>query len=188
MQVNSEIPMAFHCIIHHEALRCRISSLKDVMKLLFQHETTFHSTVWNIANCRIFWKKKIETEYGSVVYYSAVRWLSRGSVLKSCLYLRLEVGIFMWEKDRTVLQLSCVKWIADLNFLVHETNLQELNVKLKRKGKLLLDVFWCQSFRNKITLLHIHVKEQIFYHLPFSKLLCNLSLDHFNSQCWKYIR
>jgi hypothetical protein len=34
MQVGSETPMAFHCIIHQEALCCQIMSLKDVMDIV----------------------------------------------------------------------------------------------------------------------------------------------------------
>jgi hypothetical protein len=34
MQVGSETPMVFHCIIHQEALCCQILSLKDVMDIV----------------------------------------------------------------------------------------------------------------------------------------------------------
>jgi hypothetical protein len=34
MQVGSETPMVFHCIIHQEVLCCQILSLKDVMDIV----------------------------------------------------------------------------------------------------------------------------------------------------------
>jgi hypothetical protein len=34
MQVGSETPMVFHCIIHQEALCCQILSLKNVMDIV----------------------------------------------------------------------------------------------------------------------------------------------------------
>jgi hypothetical protein len=40
------------------------------------------------------------------VYYSAVRWLSRGAIPKRFFYLRSEIDIFVTEKGTTVPQLS----------------------------------------------------------------------------------
>jgi hypothetical protein len=45
--------------------------------------------------------EEIETENGGDVYYSAVRWLSRGAVLKRFFHLRSEIDIFMTEKGVT---------------------------------------------------------------------------------------
>jgi hypothetical protein len=48
----------------------------------------------------------------------------------------------MTERDKTVPQLSDDKWILELAFLVYiATYLNELNVKLQEKGKLLRDTF-----------------------------------------------
>jgi hypothetical protein len=45
--------------------------------------------------------EEIETQYGDV-YYLAVRWLSRGAVLKRFFHLRSEIDISMTEKDKTI--------------------------------------------------------------------------------------
>jgi hypothetical protein len=42
MQVGSETPIVFHCIIHQEALCCQILSLKDVMDIVI---STFDTVV-----------------------------------------------------------------------------------------------------------------------------------------------
>jgi hypothetical protein len=45
MQVGSENPMVFHCIIHQEALCCQILSLKDVMDFVILTLITFDATI-----------------------------------------------------------------------------------------------------------------------------------------------
>jgi hypothetical protein len=82
--------------------------------------------------------EQTETQYGDVVYYLAVKWLSRGAVLKRFFHLQSEIDIFMTEKGKTVPLLSDDKWILELAFLVDITTyLNELNVKLQGEGKLL---------------------------------------------------
>jgi hypothetical protein len=80
--------------------------------------------------------EETETKYGNVVYYLAVRSLSRGAVMKIFFfYLRSEIDTFMTEKGKTVPQLSDDKCILELAFPVDITTcLNELNVKLQGKG------------------------------------------------------
>jgi hypothetical protein len=74
--------------------------------------------------------EETEKQYGDV-YYSAVRWLSRGAVLKRFFHSRPEMDIFMTEKGKTAPQLSDDEKILELAFLVDITTyLNELNVKL----------------------------------------------------------
>jgi hypothetical protein len=85
MQVDSETPMVFHCIIHQEALWCQILSLKDVMDIVI---STLNYNQHNGLTHRQFqhFLKEIETQCDDV-YYSAVRWLSRGAVLKRFFFI-----------------------------------------------------------------------------------------------------
>jgi hypothetical protein len=121
--------------------------------------------------------EEIETQYGIVVCYSALRWLSRGAVLKRFSHLRSEIDIFMTEKGKTVPQLSDYKWILELAFLVDITTyLNEINVKLHGKGKLLSDMFSdVEAFEIKLKLLHKHINEQTLDHIPF----CKIALESF---------
>jgi hypothetical protein len=167
MQVGSETPMVFHCIIHQEALRCQILSLKDVMDIVIS--TVIYIQRNSLTHCQFqHFFEEIETQYGDV-YYSAVRWLSRGAVLKRFFHLRSEIDIFMTEKGENVPQLSDEKWILELAFLLDITTyLNELNVKLQGNGKFLSDLISdVKVFEMKFKWLHEHINEQNLDHFRF---------------------
>jgi hypothetical protein len=167
MHVGSESPMVFHCNIHQEVLRCQIFSLKDVMDIVI---STVNYIQRNGLTHRQFqhFLEEIETQYGDV-YYSAVRWLSRGAVLKRFFHLLSEIDIFMTEKGENVPQLSDDKWTLELAFLVDITTyLFELNVKLQGTGKLPSDMFSdVKVFEMKLKWLHKHINEQNLDHFLF---------------------
>jgi hypothetical protein len=74
----------------------------------------------------------------------------------------------MTEKGKTVPQLPHDKWILELAFLVDINYLNEFNVKLKRKGKSLSDMFSdVKALEMKLKLLHKHINEQNLDHLSF---------------------
>jgi hypothetical protein len=68
----------------------------------------------------------------------------------------------MTEKGKTVPLLSDDKWILQFAFLVDITTyLNELNLKIQGKGKLLSDMFSdVEAFEMKLKLLHKHINEQ----------------------------
>jgi len=85
--------MNFHCIIHQEALCCKdlacqevmsvISSINCIRKNGFCHRQFQH------------FLDEIELEFGNVIYFTEVRWLSRGAAPKRFFDLRLEIKMFM---------------------------------------------------------------------------------------------
>lgn len=79
----------------------------------------------------------MESECRDVLYFTEVRWLSRGNVLKRFFDLRAEVKDFMENNGVAVPVLSDPKWLMDLDFLVditHELNV--LNKKVQGEGQL----------------------------------------------------
>ncbi|CAH0562861.1 unnamed protein product [Brassicogethes aeneus] len=72
-----------------------------------------------------------EEEYGELQLYCAVRWLSRGSMLKR--FLREQMLQFLEQKGALPLEVDLLKntsWLSDLAFLVDFTNyLNILNLK-----------------------------------------------------------
>jgi hypothetical protein len=60
---------------------------------------------------------EIDAEYGDVLHDTEIRWLSRGTMLKRVLALRLEKEMFMNEKGKVVGKLSDEKWLWGLALL-----------------------------------------------------------------------
>ncbi|KAL4126536.1 hypothetical protein QTP88_010757 [Uroleucon formosanum] len=61
---------------------------------------------------------EINAEYGDVLYYTAVRWLSRGRVLERFFVLRQEIYNFLKEKGKDASMLENQTWISELAFCV----------------------------------------------------------------------
>jgi hypothetical protein len=60
--------------------------------------------------------EEINSEYGDLIFYSHVRWLSRGKVLMRFFKLREEIDLFLITKDKQVIELSDPKFYFDLAF------------------------------------------------------------------------
>lgn len=170
LQNDYEIPMNFHCIIHQEALCCKVLACQEVMSVVI---SSIHFIRKNGLGHRQFqhFLDEIESEYGDVIYFSEVRWLSRGAALKRFFDLRLEIEMFMNEKNKIVSELSDESWILELAFLTDITTfLNELNIKLQGKGKLLSDMYTdIKSFQVKLKLLYNNFDQQILYHFSCCK-------------------
>ncbi|XP_060845827.1 general transcription factor II-I repeat domain-containing protein 2-like [Rhopalosiphum padi] len=137
LQNDYEIPMNFHCIIHQEALCCKVFACQEVMSVV-------------ISSINFIRKNE-------------VRWLSRGAALKRFFDLRLEIEMFMNEKNKIVSELSDESWILELAFLTDITTfLNELNIKLQGKGKLLSDMYTdIKSFQNSFQVDINNVKNNL---------------------------
>ena len=62
--------------------------------------------------------KSIDADYGGIIYFSEVRWLSCGQMLKRFYDLRHVIKLFMVSRDKFVLELDNENWLIDLTFLV----------------------------------------------------------------------
>ncbi|CAI9715398.1 Hypothetical predicted protein [Octopus vulgaris] len=90
--------------------------------------------------------EELDLDYFDVVYFSAVRWLSRAAILKRFWNLRKEIGLFMVNKQQDVAYSNDADWLNDIAFLTEITQqLSDLNVKLqgnvKREFKLFSQPF-----------------------------------------------
>jgi hypothetical protein len=175
MQAGFETPMVFHCILHQEALGCQIFSLKAVMDTVISTVNYIQRNC--LTHCQFqHFLEEIETQYGDVVYYLAVRWMSMRCSPEEMFHLRSEIDIFMTENGKTVPQLRDDKWILELAFLVDITYLNELNVKLQGKDKLLSDKFSDEkTFEIKLKLLHKQINKHNLDLFPF----CKVALEFF---------
>ncbi|CAI6373947.1 unnamed protein product [Macrosiphum euphorbiae] len=89
-------PLFFHCIIHQHALCAKIMSWDSIMKEVVSIINFIRSNGLNHRQFQSF-LIEINAEYGDVLYYTAVRWLSRGRVLERFFMLRQEIYNFLKE-------------------------------------------------------------------------------------------
>jgi len=85
---------------------------------------------------------ELDSGYSDVVYFSAVRWLSRAATLKRFWNLRQEIKFFIESKHRNVAFLSNENWLNDLAFFTDIIqHLSDLNLKLQGKSQLVNKMF-----------------------------------------------
>ncbi|CAK1597490.1 unnamed protein product [Parnassius mnemosyne] len=139
--INAEDLMKFHCIIHQEALCSKKIEFQNVIKVVVSTVNFIKSRGLNHRQFKQF-LDDIESEYGDLLYYTEVRWLSRGLTLERFLNLLEKIGIFLAKKQRDVPELKNTDWLCDLAFLVDITNhLNVLNTRLQGKNQLISQLY-----------------------------------------------
>ena len=85
------------CLIHQEALCAKVASLKTIMDIVLK---TVNFILSRGLNRRQFRQLLLETEsqYGDLLYFCNVCWLSRGDMLQRVYRLREEIVTFLEQK------------------------------------------------------------------------------------------
>lgn len=112
---------------------------------------------------------ELSSEYGDIVYFTNVRWLSRGKCLKGFFNLREEIDMFMNEKQESVPELSDDDWLLDLCFLVDITEkLNQLNKDLQGQDNLIIDAcnFINSNNNKKLLLFECQLRNNNAQHFP----------------------
>ena len=130
--------------------------------------TTVNWVRANALNHQKFKKFLADTaaEYGDLVVFTAVRWLSHATCLKR-FYDLPEIKTFA-EGIKDIPQLGDEVWVADLAFFVNITaHLSSLNRTLQGNSKLCDDLY-CTStaFVNKLCLRKTQLADGIATHFP----------------------
>jgi hypothetical protein len=156
-----------HCIIHQEALCARVVSMPHVMNIVVKTVNYIRAHALNHRQFKTF-LDDLNAEHGDVLYYTEVRWLSRGTVLKRFFDLRTEIAMFLVHKDNGVSELEDPNWLADLAFLVDITSeLNALNVKLQGRDQLVTEMYdHVRSFERKLLLWEKQLQDKNFVHFP----------------------
>jgi hypothetical protein len=81
LENDFEIPMNFHYIIHQETLSCKVLACQKVMSVVISSINFIRKNSLGHRQFQHF-LAEIELEYGDVIYFTEVRWLSRGAALK----------------------------------------------------------------------------------------------------------
>ena len=108
-----EETIAVHCIIYQQALCSKCLKFDNVMSVVVKCINQIRSRGLKHRRFRAF-LKEMESEYGDVLYFTEVRWLSRGNVLRRIFELGEEVKAFMEKDGVAVPVLSDPKWLVDL--------------------------------------------------------------------------
>uniref|UniRef100_A0A671TSU0 Uncharacterized protein n=1 Tax=Sparus aurata TaxID=8175 RepID=A0A671TSU0_SPAAU len=165
-------PLQIHCLIHQQALCCKVLKWESVMKVVVSCINFIRANGLKHRKFQAF-LTELESAHGDVLYHTEVRWLSRGRVLKRFYELLPEINAFLLTKGKTVPELIDTEWKWDLAFLTDVTEiLNGLNVQLQGKGKLICDMYsHVKSFEVKLALLVGQVQKQDFTHLPATRSL-----------------
>jgi len=152
---NSESDLIhYHCIVHQEALVERVLNLNDVMKIVVKSVNFIRKTGLHHRQFKKF-LEECGAEHGDVVYFAAVRWLSKGATLKRFFSLRKEISEFVTLKNQDVPELKSYEWLCDLVFLTDVmSHPNELKLKLQGTGKFVTSLYdHVKAFQRKLDLL-----------------------------------
>ena len=130
-----------HCIIHQENLCAKVLNMEHVMKEVVSTVNFIRARGLNHRQFQSL-LLELDSDHADVIYFSAVRWLSRGSTLKRFWQLLPEITVFMEGKGKDTERLQDVRWIDDLAFFVDITqHLSQLNIKLQGRAQLACDMY-----------------------------------------------
>ena len=100
--VVGEIRIKFvklHCIMHQQVLCAKSASLNDVMSLVIKDVNFILSRCLNHKPFREM-LKEIDSEYGDLLYFWEVRWLSKAAMLQHVYQLRPRYQIHCQKRKR----------------------------------------------------------------------------------------
>lgn len=170
-----------HCLIHQEVLCAKSSILKEVMDVVVKSVNFILSRGLNHRQFREL-LLETETHYGDLLYFSHVRWLSRGTMLKRVYELREEVALFLENKNMNAAEFRDPQWISRLAFLVDLTShLNNLNLQLQGRNQFIHDMWrYILAFETKLKLWECQLEKSNLFHFPtLEKTDCNESITIF---------
>ncbi|XP_025424556.1 general transcription factor II-I repeat domain-containing protein 2B-like [Sipha flava] len=161
---------SYHCIIHQEALCAKDMKFNDVIDPVVRCINYIRAKALHRRQFRVLFEEEIN-EFGELHLYCAVRWLSKGEMLKHFFLLRREVLQFLVEKqampdERDLLESE--SWLCDLAFLIDITqHLNILNWKLQGKDCSLPIMFnLVYGFKAKLSLFLTNLTRNNIDHFP----------------------
>jgi hypothetical protein len=132
----------YHCLIHHENSCAKTIGFENIMKVIVTLVNFMRARGLNHRQFQEFLTQECETDHDDVVYYSDVRWLSRGKVLKRDFVLRNEIQQFMQSKGKPIAEFNDPKWMTDFAFVTDiSLHMNDLNTRLQSKDRLVHTLF-----------------------------------------------
>ena len=152
-----------HCFIHRQALACK--TLPDNLKMVFQKVIKLVNHIKSSAlNTRLFAKfcSDQESEHKTLLYYTAVRWLSAGKFLERFFELRNEVKNFLInQKSKLAEYFELDNFDLTVAYLVDIMgHLNKLNLQLQGKNaNLITHSDKLNTFIEKLTLYKTRIEK-----------------------------
>ena len=114
-------------IIHQEALVTRVHNMNECVNFIEKPGLNHRQFKTFLEECN--------AEHGDVVYFTPVRWQSKGATLMRFFLLRNKIAEFVNFKNREMPELKCYQWVCDLAFLTDiMSHLNSLNLHLQGAG------------------------------------------------------
>ena len=96
---NEQQLYRIQCIIHQDQLCAKSIKFKDIMAVVI--ETVNFIILRGVYDGQFQeFFRETEAEFGDLMYFSNVRWLSRGKILQRVYALRKEIEIFLDSKQQ----------------------------------------------------------------------------------------
>ena len=165
---NTQPIKKMHCIIHQEALCAKSANLEGVMSVAVKVVNSILSRSLNHRQFQAL-MDEVEQHHGNLLFFSEVRWLSRGAMLSRVWELRQNIASFLHEKSSPYAdKFSDSRWLTDLTLLTDITShLNTLNTKLQGKDLLLPDMYaHVTAFEVKLRLWEAQVGRGQLDHFP----------------------
>ncbi|ELK06839.1 General transcription factor II-I repeat domain-containing protein 2 [Pteropus alecto] len=169
------------CIIHPESLCAQKLKMDHVMNVVVNSVNWICSRGLNHSEFTTL-LYELDSQYGSLLYYTEIKWLSRGLVLKRFFESLEEIDSFMSSRGKPLPQLSSQDWIKDLAFLVDMTmHLNTLNISLQGHSQIITQMYdLIRAFLAKLCLWETHLARNNLAHFPTLKSVSRNESDGLN--------
>ncbi|XP_062945658.1 general transcription factor II-I repeat domain-containing protein 2B isoform X2 [Cynocephalus volans] len=169
------------CIIHPESLCAQKLKMDHVMDVVVNSVNWICSRGLNHSEFTTL-LYELDSQYGSLLYYTEIKWLSRGLVLKRFFESLEEIDSFMSSRGKPLPQLSSRDWIRDLAFLVDMTmHLNTLNISLQGHSQIVTQMYdLIRAFLAKLCLWESHLARNNLAHFPTLKSVSRNESDGLN--------
>ncbi|XP_076996398.1 general transcription factor II-I repeat domain-containing protein 2B [Tamandua tetradactyla] len=169
------------CIIHQESLCAQKLKMEHVMEVVVNSVNWICSRGLNHGEFTTL-LYELDSQYGSLLYYTEIKWLSRGLVLKRFFESLKEIDSFMSSRGKPLPQLSSNDWIRDLAFLVDMTmHLNTLNISLQGHSQIVTQMYdLIRAFLAKLCLWETHLARNNLAHFPTLKSVSRNESDGLN--------
>ncbi|XP_063090568.1 general transcription factor II-I repeat domain-containing protein 2 isoform X7 [Cavia porcellus] len=173
--------MSVCCIIHPESLCAQRLKMDHVMDVVVSSVNWVCSRGLNHSEFTTL-LYELDSQYGSLLYHTGIKWLSRGLVLKRFFESLEEIDNFLSSRGKPVPQLSSQDWIRDLAFLVDmTTHLNTLNMSLQGHSQMVTQMYdLIRAFVAKLCLWETHLARNNLAHFPTLKSVSRNESDGLN--------